>query len=269
MSGRILARRCLSWAAAEDEMGDLEELFLATAREQGSAAAEARYVREAAAIGLSILRRRIARGGEDMVRLFLGASVSVVLIFLFLNMGGGLIWVYVQPYEWAVILSAMLGFAVAGNRLGAWRTILSDLRRADRTLRDGAHMDYLARIAGEAGEADADRLMAGGIALFRDRCREKIGMVEQTALDAYAGSAIAMILGFIHLMENLELPLMALGHLLGGTLCAPFFGLILGRAVLAPMAGRLTVLYGREAREMEAYRLSPGEDGAGAFRALA
>jgi hypothetical protein len=41
-------------------------------------------------------------------------------------------------------------------------------------------------------------------------------------------------------------------------MCAAFFGLMLGRAVLAPIASRLEGLYEQQGREMEALRLSLG-----------
>ncbi len=273
MSGKILAQRCLSWMAAEEELGDLEELF--------GAASEVRYVREAAGIGLSILRRKLKRGGEDMVRLFLWAIVSVFLIFSFLSFGGGEASVYIQPFEWGVILSAMLGFGLAGRRLGAWRVVLADLRRADRLSREARHdrrSDFVSRLKSgveapaefaHMGEvvrvAHADRLMAGGIALFRERSHLKLKIVERTAVDAYVGSAIAGLLGVIHTMGALTERPEVLGHLIAGALCAPFFGMILGRAVLAPMADRLSALYEQEAREMEAFRLAVDETGIEAF----
>jgi hypothetical protein len=277
-----LARRCLTRLASdeerEDRLGDLEEIRRLAERQAGAAAAERLYLREAAAICLSILRRAITKGGMDMTRIFLWAAISVAGILLFLHLGGGAVFVYLQPFEWGVILAAMLGFAAAGRRLGAWPGILVDLRRADR-LRDRnrperraaylreagerptssvdfAHLEGILRIARHAAPAEEDRLMSGGIALFREKSRQRIAVVEQTTRDAYAGAAIALIFGVIHMLENLEAPIPVLGHLLGGALCAGFFGVILGRAVLAPIAGRLSALYEQQGREMDALRLS-------------
>lgn len=273
-----LARRCLVWLASdeerEDRLGDLEEMRLLTELQAGAAAAERLYLREAAAVCLSMLMRTITKGGMDMARIIFWAAVSAAGVLLFLYLGGGSVFVYMQPFEWGVILAAMLGFAAAGRRLGAWPGIFADLRRADRVgarnrperraayLRahelsaDFSHLDGILRIAKQADAADADRLMSGGIALFREKSRQRIAVVEQTARDAYAGSAIALIFGVIHTLENLEEPLPVIGHLLGGALCASFFGMILGRAVLAPIASQLSKLYEQQSREMDALRLS-------------
>ncbi|GEM_PF-6305596 len=276
------ARACVAWMAndaeREDRLGDLEEMLGRTG--------EQRYLREAAAVCLSILLRRVRRaftnGGIDMARIILWAAFSVAGVFLFLGLGGGAgaVFVYVQPFEWGVILAAMLGFAVAGRRLGAWPGILADLGRASRLdgrIRqdrraaylteaaehavasvDFGHLGGVLKIARDVAPGEADRLMNGGIALFREACRQRIAIVEQTARDAYAGSAIALIFGLIHMLENLEEPLPVLGHLLGGALCASFFGVILGRAVLAPIASQLATLYDQQSREMDALRLSLG-----------
>lgn len=280
------ARACVAWMATdaerEDRLGDLEEVGR-------------HYVREAAGICLSILLRRVRRaitnGGIDMARIVLWAALSVAGVFLFLGLGGGVeaVFVYVQPFEWGVILAAMLGFAVAGRRLGAWPGILADLRRAgsvgsrsrferraaylsearERPLHsfDFAHLDGILRIARDAGPGEADRLMGGGIVLFREKSRQCIAVVEQTVRDAYAGSAIALIFGLIHMLENLEEPVPVLGHLMGGALCASFFGVILGRALLAPIASQLAALHEQQIREMDALRLSLGGEGARPFPA--
>jgi flagellar motor component MotA len=175
----------------------------------------------------------------------------------------------------------MLGFALAGRRLGAWPGILADLRRAGQSkgrarsdrraayLRDAetqplhsfdfAHLDGVLRITRETPPAETDRVVSGGIALFREKSRQRIAVVEQTVRDAYAGSAIALIFGVIHMLENLDEPLPVLGHLMGGALCASFFGVILGRAVLAPIASQLAALHEQQAREMDALRLSLSE----------
>jgi len=269
------ARACVAWMATdaerEDRLGDLEEVGR-------------HYVREAAGICLSILLRRVRRaitnGGMDMARIVLWAALSVAGVFVVLDLAGGTVFVYMQPFEWVIILVAMLGFAIAGRRLGAWPGILADLRRAgelggrsrserraaylrearERPLHsfDFAHLDGILRITREAGPDEAGRLVAGGVALFREKSRQRITVVEQTVRDAYAASAIAMIFGFIHLLEHSDLPLSSLGHLLGGALCAPFFGLILGRAVLAPITSQLSALHEQQVREMDALRLSLG-----------
>jgi flagellar motor component MotA len=109
--------------------------------------------------------------------------------------------------------------------------------------------------------------MAGGIALFKERCRLKLKIVEQTAVDAYVASAIAGLLGVVHTLGVADAPALVLGHLLGGALCVPFFGMILGRAVLTPMADQLGALYEQEAREMEAFRLAVDDAGIEAFPA--
>jgi len=279
MSAAIdIARRAVAWMAddfeREDRLGDLEEIGR-------------RYVREAAGICLSILLRRVRRaitnGGIDMARIVLWAALSVAAAFMVLTVAGATVFVYMQPFEWIIILVAMLGFAIAGRRLGAWPGILADLRRAgelggrarserraaylrearDQKLHsfDFAHLDGVLRIARDAAPAEADRLISGGIALFREKSRQRIAVVEQTVRDAYAASAIAMIFGLIHLLEHGDLPVLDLGHILGGALCAPFFGLILGRAVLAPVASQLAALHEQQAREMDALRLSLGNAG--------
>ena len=270
-----IARRAVAWMAndaeREDRLGDLEEIGR-------------RYVREAAGICLSILLRRVRRaitnGGIDMARIVLWAALSVAAAFAVLTVAGGTVFVYMQPFEWIIILVAMLGFAIAGRRLGAWPGILADLRRAGelggrarserraaylREAReqklhsfDFAHLDGILRIARDAAPAEADRLISGGIALFREKSRQRIAVVEQTVRDAYAASAIAMIFGLIHLLEYGDMPAVDLGHMLGGALCAPFFGLILGRAVLAPVASQLAALQEQQVREMDALRLSLG-----------
>jgi len=272
------ARACVAWLASdaerEDRLGDLEEI--------GRRMTTRRYVREAAGICFSILLRRVRRaitnGGLDMARIVLWAAISVVAIFSVLAWAGGAVFVYGQPFEWIIILAAMLGFAIAGRRLGAWPGIVADLRRAgerdgrvrserraayirearERPLHsfDFTHLDGILRIAREAAPADADRLMSGGIALFREKSRQRCAVVGQTARDAYASSAIAMIFGFIHTLEYADRPVLDLGHMLGGSLCAPVFGLILGRAVLAPIASQLAALQEQQAREMDALRLS-------------
>lgn len=278
------ARNCIGFLASdeerEDRLGDLEELLGAVERKAGFAAAHRRYLREAGAICLSIilrrLRRAITNGGLDMARIILWAALSVAGVFLFLFLGGGSVFVYMQPFEWGVMLAAMIGFAAAGRRLGAWPGILADLRRAGNLggrarlerraayLRkhepsaDFVHLDGVLRLAGQTGPAEADRRMIGGIALFREKSRQHLRVIEQTARDAYAGAAIAGIFGLIHLMDSLEEPLAVLGHLLAGSLCASFFGVILGRAVIAPIASQLSALYEQQAREMEALRLSLG-----------
>jgi len=278
------ARKCIGFLASDDEredrLGDLEELLGAVERKAGSAAARQRYLREAGAICFSIaqrrLRRAITNGGVDMARIILWAALSVAGVFLFLFLGGGSVFVYMQPFEWAVMLAAMIGFAAAGRRLGAWPGILADLRRAgnlggrarlDRRaayLRkpdpsaDFVHLDGILRIARQADAAEADRRISGGIALFREKSRQRLRVVEQTARDAYAGAAIAGIFGLIHLLEHLDMPLPDIGHVLAGAVSASFFGVILGRAVIAPIASQLSALYEQQAREMEALRLSLG-----------
>ena len=286
-----VARRCVTWMASEEEIGDLEEIRRSAERRADASAADRLYLREAAAICLSILHRRlrhaITNGGVEMARIILWAAISVFLVMLFLFLGGGSAAVYVQPFEWGVILAAMLGFAAAGRRLGVWPIILGDLRRADRLgdhkrlerrtayLRkptpsaDFSHLDGVFRIARQAPPAEADRLMSGGIDLFRKKSRQRIAVVEQTARDAYAGAAIAAIFGVIHTLGNLEESVETIGHLLAGAMCASFFGLILGRAVLAPIASRLEALYEQQSREMDALRLSlGGEEPAETFEAL-
>ena len=274
------ARACVAWMAndaeREDRLGDLEEMLGRTD--------ERRYLREAGAVCLSILLRRLRRaftnGGIDMARIILWAALSVAGVFLFLGLAGGEVLVYVQPFEWGVILAAMVGFAAAGGRLGAWPGILADLRRANRlggrdrrkqravylrevgdqrrSSTDFAHLDGILQVARDAAPEEADRVMTGGIALFRETSRQRLAVIEQTARDAYAGAAIALVFGIIHTLGNLEEPIMVLGHLMGGALCACFFGLILGRAVLMPVASRLSVLYDQQSREMDALRLSMG-----------
>jgi hypothetical protein len=226
-----------------------------------------------------------------MARILLWATASVAGVFLFLELGGGSILVYMQPFEWGVILAAMVGFAAAGNRLGAWPGILADLRRANHLggparlqrraafLRkpepsaDFAHLNGLLRVAQQAGSANLDQLMSGGIALFREKSIQRLRIVEQTARDAYAGAAIAGVFGLIHTLEYLEESVSTIGHLLSGALCASFFGMILSRAVVAPIASRLSVLYEQQMREMDALRLSLGGTGgavaAEAFEVLA
>lgn len=276
MSAAIgMARICVAWMATdaerEDRLGDLEEIGR-------------HYVREAAGICVSILLRRMRRaitnGGLDMARIVLWAALSVAAIFLVLDQAGGTVFVYMQPFEWIIILVAMLGFGIAGRRLGAWPGILADLRRAgeiggrvrserradylrearERSLHsfDFAHLDGILRIAREAGSGEADRLINGGIALFREKGRQRIAIVEQTARDAYASSAIAVIFGFIHTLEHADMSVIDLGHMLGGALSGSFFGLILGRAVLAPIASQLAALHEQQVREMDALRLSLG-----------
>lgn len=280
-----MARACIAWLASENEredrLGDLEELLGAVERKAGARAATRRYLREAAAICLSIIQRRIRRsitnGGLDMARIILWAALSVGGVFLFLHLGGGSVFVYMQPFEWGVMLAAMIGFAAAGRRLGAWPGILADLRRAgevgghSRLARraaylkkpepsaEFAHLGGVFAIAEQVGPQEADRQIAGGIALFREKGRQRLGVVEQTARDAYAGAAIAGLFGCVHIVENLEEPLMVLGHLFGGALSAVFFGVILGRAVIAPIASQLSALHEQQAREMEALRLSLGD----------
>lgn len=287
MNAVAVARRCVAWIASEEELGDLEEI-------RSSGAADRVYLREAAAICLSVvqrrLRRAITRGGVEMVRIIFWAALSVAGVFLFLFLGGGEIFVYLQPIEWGVILAAMLGFAAAGGRLGAWPGILGDLRKARRMaasawrerrttyLRQGgeepaadfAHLAGVFAIARQAPPDEADRLMSGGIALFRDKRRRSVAIVEQTVRDAYAGAFIAMIFGVIYTLGNLEASAPILGHLLSGAFCAAFFGVILGRAVLAPIASQLEALYDQQLREMDALRLSlSGETPAETFEVLA
>jgi hypothetical protein len=181
-----MARTCIAWLASENEredrLGDLEELLGAVERKAGAQAATRRYLREAAAICLSIIQRRIRRaitnGGLDMARIILWAALSV-----------------------------------------------------------------------------------GGVFLFREKGRQRLGVVEQTARDAYAAASIAGLFGCVHIMENLEEPLVVLGHLFGGALSAVFFGVILGRALIAPIASQLSALHEQQAREMEALRLSLGDRG--------
>jgi len=276
------ARKCVAWLASEDELGDLEEI----------SCSDATYLREATAICLSILQRRLRRaitqGGVEMARIILWAALSVAGVFLFLSLGGGSALVYVQPFEWGVILAAMLGFAAAGRRLGVWPVILGDLRRAHRMSRsdwfkrraaylreagsspDFSHLAGILAIAKQTAPAKADRLMSGGIALFRDKSRQRVALVEQTVRDAYAGSFIALNFGLIHTLGHLDESAEVIGHLVGGALCASFFGVILGRAVLAPIASQLEALYEQQAREMDSLRLSfGGEAPAETFEALA
>ena len=112
--------------------------------------------------------------------------------------------------------------------------------------------------------------MSGGIALFRDKRRQRVAVVEQTVRDAYAGSFIAAIFGIIYTLGNLDASTETIGHLLSGAFCASFFGVILGRAVLAPIASQLEALYEQQAREMDALRLSiGGEEPAETFEVLA
>lgn len=287
MSAVSIARRCVAWIASEEELGDLEEI-----RCSGAAVSDRVYLREAAAICLSILHRRLRRaithGGVEMARIILWAAFSVAGVFAFLLIGGGAVSVYIQPFEWGVILAAMLGFAAAGGRLGTWPKILGDLRRAHRMSKarwlqrraaylreqgdfsDFSHLAGILAIAKQAAPTDADRLISGGIALFREKSRQRIAMVEQTVRDAYAGSFIAMIFGIIHTLGNLEESMETIGHLLSGAFCASFFGVILARAVLAPIASQLDALYEQQAREMEALRLSiGGEEPAETFEVLA
>ena len=77
------ARKCVAWLASEDELGDLEEI----------SCSDATYLREATAICLSILQRRLRRaitqGGVEMARIILWAALSVAGVFLFLSLGGG------------------------------------------------------------------------------------------------------------------------------------------------------------------------------------
>jgi flagellar motor component MotA len=278
-------RPLVAWIASEEELGDLEEI-------RSSGAAARVYLREAASICLSVLQRRLRRaitqGGVEMARIVFWAALSVAGVFLFLSLGGGSALVYVQPFEWGVILAAMLGFAAAGRRLGVWPGILGDLRRAQRmtkadwlkrraaylreggTFTDFTHLAGILTISKRAAPAEADRLMSGGIALFRDKSRQRVAVVEQTVRDAYAGSFIALIFGLIHTLGNLGESAEVIGHLVGGALCASFFGVILGRAVLAPIASRLEALYEQQAREMDTLRLSfGGEAPAETFEALA
>ena len=186
----IAARKCVEWLASEAELGDLEEI--------GRSVNNRVYLREAGAICLSILQRRLRRaitqGGVEMARIILWAALSVAGVFLFLFLGGGSALVYVQPFEWGVILAAMLGFAAAGRRLGVWPGILGDLRRAQRITGAGwpvrraaylrqaggqasadfTHLANVQAIATQAPPAETDRLMSGGVALFRDRSRQRI-----------------------------------------------------------------------------------------------
>jgi flagellar motor component MotA len=280
----IAARKCVAWIASEEELGDLEEV--------GHSVSGRVYLREAAAICLSVLYRRLRRaitqGGVEMARIILWAALSVAGVFAFLLVGGGAVSVYIQPFEWGVILAAMLGFAAAGGRLGAWPGILRDLRRAHRMSKaswlkrrtaylreqgdfaDFSHLAGIFAIAKQATPADADRLMSGGVALFREKSRQRIAVVEQTVRDAYAGSFIAMIFGVIHTLGNLDESMETIGHLLSGAACASFFGVILARAVLAPIASQLEAFYEQQAREMEALRLSiGGEEPVETFEVLA
>ena len=145
---RDAARTCIAWLASdeerEDRLGDLEELLGSVERRAGAAVAGRRYLGEAAAICLSIIQRRIRRaitnGGLDMARIIVWAALSVAGDFLFLHLGGGSVFVYIQPFEWGVMLAAMIGFAAAGRRLRAWPGILADLRQAGE-LGGGARLD--------------------------------------------------------------------------------------------------------------------------------
>lgn len=292
------AQKCLSWIATaeerEDRLGDLEEAFHRTIERNGLAAARRHYVKDAALCSLSILRRRFTRailhGGQDMLRIFLWAILSVFVILLIFGIAGGEPPLLVQPFEWAIILLTMFGFALGANRLAGWEQILLDLRRADRLNRSGraaartaalprlltgnavagfAHLQTLLDLA-KSSPDQADSLIGGSIALTRDQNARQLQIVRATMIDAYIGAGIAFILGFIHICSSWTEPPEVFGHLLGGTACALFSGMILAHAVIGPIAGRLSDLYGEDIREMEAARVSlKGSDfAAPAFDAL-
>lgn len=120
---------------------------------------------------------------------------------------------------------------------------------------DFPHLQTIISLA-RSCEADTDSLIGGSIALYRDRCAQQLQNVKATVTDAYIGAAIAFILGVIHIGGEVSQPIEVLGHLMGGTICALFSGIVIAHAVIAPIGGRLSGLYGEETREMEAMRVS-------------
>lgn len=288
----VLARRCLSVIATDDEredrLGDLEEAFHRDMETRGSGVARRRYVRNAALCILSILRRRLAYavffGGEDMFRILLWAIISIFVILACYALAGGQTSELIQPVEWAIILLTMAGCALGANRLRGWGRILQDLRRADRLggtgraaaraaamkqllaqagspgvgpvkSRDFAHLETVVELT-NVPEADADRLIGGGIALHRDRSEHHLKIVRATMIDAYVGAAIAFTLGLIHAFGAFQEPLEVMYQLFGAACCPLLFGLLIAHGVVAPMGGRLSELYGEDFREMEALRVS-------------
>lgn len=270
-----IAQKCLSWVATkeerEDRLGDLEEAFHRNIGSRGLAAARRTYVKEAALCILFTIRRRLVRailfGGQDMIRIFLWAVVSVFVILFIFGVAGGGVPLLVQPFEWAIILLTMFGFALGSNRLAGWEEILQDLRRADRLNKSGraaarsAHLSHLQTILDRAkSPPEADSLIGGCIALTRDRNAHQLHIVKATMTDAYIGAAIAFILGIIHALGQWEGPPEVFAHLLGGACCALFSGMVIAHAIIGPIAGRLSALYGEDIREMEAMRASQKSD---------
>lgn len=288
-----LAQKCLAFAATDDEredrLGDLEEAFHRDAEARGLAAARRRYDRDAALCVLSILRRRVTSavlfGGEDMFRILLWAIISIFVILVCYALAGGQTPELVQPVEWAIILLTMAGCALGANRLRGWGQIFRDLRRAERlggTNRaaaraaalnrlfatasapgaagpvkspDFAHLETIVELA-NVPEADTDRLIGGGIALYRDRSKNHLDIIRATMIDAYVGAGIACTLALIHAFGSFQEPLEVMYQLFGASCCPLLFGLLIAHGVVAPMGGRLSDLYGEDFREMEALRVS-------------
>lgn len=123
-----IARTCLSWIATDEEreerLGDLEEAFHRDAVSGGPAFARRRYLRDAGLCFLLMLRRRVTRailyGGQDMLRIFVWALFSVFVTLLLFAVAGGSPDVLVQPFEWAIIVMIMIGFALGSGRAAGW-----------------------------------------------------------------------------------------------------------------------------------------------------
>jgi len=288
-----LAQGCLAFIATDDEredrLGDLEEAFHRAAESRGLGAARRRYTTDAALCSLSILRRRLAYavlfGGEDMFRILLWAIISIFVILTCYALAGGQTPELVQPVEWAIILLTMTGCALGANRLRGWGQIFRDLRRAERLggagraaartaainhlfattavsgaagpvkFHDFTHLEAIVELVNVPG-ADADCLIGGNIALYRDRSELTLKIIRATMIDAYVGAGIAFTLGLVHAFGSFQEPLEVMYALFGASCCPLLFGLLIAHGVVAPMGGRLSDLYGEDFREMEALRLS-------------
>jgi hypothetical protein len=271
MADRWLQALLGAAGADEDRLGDLEEFYQGEAVDRGRRRALAAYRRQALLCLAAIIRRRIRQGGNIMVLCLYWGFLACALIAAGFFGGGGDLWVLVQPFILAILILPLAFLVKAGDRFATWSAIVADLGRAQRlaparraaarrrAVRDGGgDFDHLTAALSQLPEPGTgrDRLLTTMIALRRERAAQRLAAIATTIRDAYALSAIAFLLGLIHLCANIEESRLTLGHLLGGALSALVFGAVLGRAVLAPMAARIGDLYSRDVQELEALRVS-------------
>ncbi len=173
-----------------------------------------------------------------MLKVIVTFSITCLLCAFCYALDNGPLSVLWQPFKLLLIVVAVVGVSAVSGTLGSWRAIASDLRRANQ-----AETFVIGQVLDCKDRSTLAPPTEHVIARYRERCWRMLASVRLAETAAQAAGVLAGILGMVHTMGAVTEPPEVLGYLIGGSLVAIVYGMVIAYGLLAPIGARLAKIY--------------------------